>query len=366
MSERNYRMLFERSPLPMWIYDLETLAVLEVNDAALAVYGYSRDEFLAVTMHEIAPGEATGDSEATGTTRHRRHDGSEIEVRTLSHGVTFGERPARFVLAEDVGERERLEGQLRQAQRMEAIGRLAGGVAHDFNNLLTAVIGYSELLIARMPDGDPRRGEAEEIKKAGERAAALTRQLLTFGRTQALEHVVLDLNETVTGIEPMLRRLIRSDVSIETRLAPDAGRVRADRGQIEQVLVNLVVNAGDAMPDGGRLTIATSERRARPGLLPRAPGRRRRAGALHDARGGRHGRRDGRGDDRAHLRALLHDQGQRSGTGLGLATVYGIVSQSGGFLWVYSEPGHGTTFKAYLPVADAAVTEQPGPRARRR
>ena len=361
VSERNYRMLFERSPLPMWIYDLETLAVLEVNDAALAVYGYSRDAFLALTMREIAAPDAAGESAATGTTRHRRHDGSELEVRTLSHGVTFGERPARFVLAEDVGERERLEGQLRQAQRMEAIGRLAGGVAHDFNNLLTAVIGYSELLITRMPDGDPRRGEAEEIKKAGERAAALTRQLLTFGRTQALEHVVLDVNDAITGIEPMLRRLIRSHVSIETRLAPDAGRVLADRGQIEQVLVNLVVNAGDAMPDGGRLTIATSTVELDADYFREHP--------AADGEPGRYTMLEvadtGVGMDAetiAHIfEPFYTTKGNDRGTGLGLATVYGIVSQSGGFLWVYSEPGRGTTFKTYLPVAEAAVTEQREP-----
>jgi two-component system, cell cycle sensor histidine kinase and response regulator CckA len=163
------------------------------------------------------------------------------------------------VLAEDVGERERLEAQLRQAQRMEAIGRLAGGIAHDFNNLLTAVIGYSDLLLARTEADDPRRAETEEIKTAGERAAALTRQLLTLGRGQALEPVVLELNDVVAAIEPMLRRLLRADVEIEARLDAGAGRIRADRGQIEQVLVNLVVNASDAMPDGGRVTITTRD-----------------------------------------------------------------------------------------------------------
>ncbi len=350
-AEQNYRLLFERSPVPMWIHDAETGAVLEVNDAAVSQYGYSREEFLALTTEAIA----------VESSLHRRKDGSRIEVRAMGHDVTFGERAARFVLAEDVGERERLEGQLRQAQRMEAIGRLAGGVAHDFNNLLTAVIGYSELLLERTPPDSPHRAETEEIKKAGERAVALTRQLLTFGRGggQELEPVVLDLNETVRTLEPMLRRLIRSDIAIETRLSPGAGSIRADRGQIEQVLVNLAVNAGDAMPDGGSLTITTAESELDEEYFQLHPATARPAGryAMLEVAD------TGVGMDEATLSQIFEPffttKGDERGTGLGLATVYGIVRQSGGFVWAYSEPGRGSSFKVYLPLVEAPVEAEP-------
>jgi hypothetical protein len=351
-SERNYRLLFESSPVPMWIHDEGTGSILEVNEAATTRYGYSRDEFLALTMDDLeAPGE---------TPSHRRKDGSAIEVRAIAHPVSFGGHPARFVLAEDVGERERLEAQLRQAQRMEAIGRLAGGIAHDFNNLLTAVIGYSDLLLSRTRPGDPGRAETEQIKTAGERAAALTRQLLTLGRGQALQPGVLELNDVIEALEPMLRRLLRADVAIETSLAAEAGLVRADRGQIEQVLVNLVVNASDAMPDGGRLTIATSETYLDERYFD-----------LHPAGGGEPGRHvllevsdTGVGMDQdtvAHVFEPFFTTKGEGGTGLGLATVYGIVRQSGGFIWAYSELGRGTTFKVYLPVVKEAVDAETEP-----
>jgi len=362
-AERNYRLLFENSPLPMWIFDVDTRAVLAVNDAALASYGYAREEFLALTMHDIeASGDATVPPDATHTARHRRKDGSELQVRTTAHAVTFADRAARFVMAEDVGERERLESQLRQAQRMEAIGRLAGGVAHDFNNLLTAILGNTELLLARTPPEDPRRRDAEEVKKAGERAAALTRQLLTFGRSQPRAPVAVDLNETIRGLEPMLQRLIRSNIAIVTELARDAAPLRADRGQLEQVIVNLVVNAGDAMPDGGTLTIATSETELDEHYF-----------RLHPAGQGSPGSYavlevadTGVGMDPETLSHIFEPffttKSEQHGTGLGLATVYGIVRQTGGFIWAYSEPHRGTSFKVYLPVAGAAIPARPATR----
>jgi two-component system, cell cycle sensor histidine kinase and response regulator CckA len=290
-----------------------------------------------------------------GRARHRRSDGTEIEVQVISHPVTFGERAAQFVLAEDVGERERLADQLRQAQRMEAIGRLAGGIAHDFNNLLTAVIGYGNLMLAKTAADDPRRTDAEEIKKAGERAVALTRQLLTLGRRQALEPVVLDVNEVVGALIPMLRRLIRATVKIETEFAAGAARIRADRGQVEQVLVNLAVNASDAMPDGGRLAITTGDTYLDEDYF-----------RLHPAGQGEPGpylilevTDSGIGMDEETISHVFEPffttKSADRGTGLGLATVYGIVRQSGGFVWAYSEVGRGTTFKVYLPVVDAPV-----------
>lgn len=352
-SEHNYRLLFERSPLPMWIHDSETLAILQANEAAVASYGYSPEEFAALTMNEI---------ETPEPSRHRRKDGSRIEVRTIGHSVIFGDRPARFVLVEDVGERQRLEEQLRQAQRLEAIGRLAGGIAHDFNNLLTAIMGHTDLLHEQIPPDDPRREETEGIRRSGERAVALTRQLLTLGRGGAAEPVVIDVGRTILEVEPILRRLIRENIAIAIRLSPDSSRVRADSGQIEQVLVNLVVNAGDAMPEGGRLLIATSCAsldedffRLHPGGQG-APGRY----ALIEVAD------TGVGMDEETL-SLIYEpffttKGEDRGTGLGLATVYGIVRQNGGFLSAYSEPGQGTSFKVYLPIVDADVETgaQPG------
>jgi two-component system, cell cycle sensor histidine kinase and response regulator CckA len=336
-SERNYRLLFESSPVAMWIYDLETLAILEANEAALARYGHSRDEFLALTMTEIEPG---------------------LEVRTIGHDVTFLERPARFVLAEDVGERDRLDGQLRQAQRMEAIARFASGVAHEFNNLVMVMTGHSDVLLANTPPDDARRGQAEEIKKAAGRAAALTRQLLTVGRAQGAEPVVLDLNATVAGLEPMLRRSIRSNIEIAFRPGAGVSRVRADRGQIEQILVDLAVNASDAMPAGGTLTIATTDVDLDAEYFrdhPASEGEPGRYTLLEVAD-------TGVGIDAAtmsHVFEPFHTtKAEGHGTGLGLAAVYGIVAESRGFVSADSEPGHGTSFKVYLPAAATVVNVQ--------
>jgi signal transduction histidine kinase/ActR/RegA family two-component response regulator len=252
-------------------------------------------------------------------------------------------------------EQERLEAQLQQAQRMDALGRLAGGVAHDFNNLLTVVVGFSSRLQSQLPPGDPRRATVEEIKAAGERATRLTRQLLALGRGQTFEPVVLDVNEAVRSVETMLRQLVREDIRFELRLGPDAGRVRADRGQLEQVIVNLVVNAGHAMPDGGTLTIETTHVLVGADYLLQHPAATVEPGpyVLVDVRD------TGHGMDEATMSHIFEPffttKGADEGTGLGLATVYGIVRQSGGFVWVYSEPGQGTSFKVYFPaVAEPA------------
>ena len=261
-------------------------------------------------------------------------------------------------IGRDVTERVQLEQQLRQAQKMEAVGRLAGGIAHDFNNILTAITGYADLLLEDLAPNDPRRQDAEEIHKAADRAAGLTRQLLAFSRQQVLQPRVVDLNALVSELEKMLRRLLGEDVTLATVLAPTLGRVRADVGQLEQVIMNLAVNARDAMPTGGQLTIETGDVEFDGGYAaehyPAPPGKYAML-AVSDT---------GTGMDpetQAHLfEPFFTTKEKGKGTGLGLATVYGIVKQSGGFIWVYSELGVGTTFKIYLPRVDAAAEPMSG------
>ena len=238
---------------------------------------------------------------------------------------------------------------------MEAIGQLAGGVAHNFNNLLTIILGRAELVLGQLGDGHPAHGALTMIHGTAERAAALTRQLLAFGRKQVLQPRSLDLNTVVEGLAPMLRRLIGEHIDLEVRLTPEIGRVEADPSRLEQVIVNLAVNARDAMPNGGRLTIDTAQVELDAAYVRRHQG----------ARPGRHVRLavsdTGEGMD-ARTRARVFEpffttKEVGKGTGLGLSTVYGIVKQSGGCIWAYSELGQGTSFKVYLPVAEAALSD---------
>ncbi len=360
VSESRYRGLFESNPQPMWVYDVATLRFLAVNELAVARYGWTRPEFLAMTIAEVRPSEdvpalleniaSTREAiQTSGPWRHRRRDGSTLDVEITSHWIRWEGRDARLVLAVDVTERLRLEEQLRQAQKMEAIGRLAGGIAHDFNNLLTAISGYAEVLRDSLGPEDPRVEDVAQIVKAGDRAASLTRQLLAFSRRQVLQPRVLDLSAVVLDLKPLLARLIGDDVQVRTHVAPVPLMVRADPGQIAQVLMNLSVNARDAMPQGGSLSIETavvsldeSFTRAHSGMHPGSHA----LLAVTDT---------GRGMDRETMGHLFEPffttKGVGEGTGLGLSTVYGIIKQSGGSIWAYSEPGHGTTFKIYLPIS---------------
>jgi two-component system cell cycle sensor histidine kinase/response regulator CckA len=317
----------------------------------------------------LEAGMAGTDNRWTEEYRYRRGDGSHAEVQ--DRGWFLRDREGRVVrmigAVMDVTRRKDLERELRQSQKMEAVGRLAGGVSHDFNNLLTAILGYTELLLARVPPGDPMAKELSEIERAGQRAATLTRQLLAFSRRQVLQPRVVDLNALVSGMEELLRRLVGEQVELEFSRDASAGLVRVDRGQLEQVVLNLVVNARDALPSGGVVTVATGA--APPGTT--APG------AAADAPVGEWTMlevRDGGIGMDASVQARLFEpffttKGPGKGTGLGLSTVYGIVRQSGGFVRVDSAPGRGSAFRVFLPrvvegVADPAAPEAKGPVAR--
>jgi two-component system cell cycle sensor histidine kinase/response regulator CckA len=486
-SEEWHRILFEASPQPMWVFDEGSLRFLAVNEAACRSYGYSREEFLAMTIKDIRPEEdipnlleelswEQNGLRHSGIWKHRKKDGTVIEVEIVSHPLDFSHRPAQMVLAadvtqrrlaerriqerttylnalvehspiailvlapdhrvqimnpafgrlfgytaeevlgrnpddviapeefrteassftedvlsgktihaetkrrrkdgklvevdlygvplmqggqligvyalyQDVTERQELSEQLRQAQKIEAIGRLAGGIAHDFNNLLTVILGSTDLLLDRTGDRHPMRAELGEIRAAGERAANLTRQLLAFSRKQVLRPEVLDLNDLLTNIERMLSRLLGEDVQMTTALAEGLWRVRADPGQIEQAVVNLAVNARDAMPEGGALRLETKNVFVDPVFAGEHKGMRPGEYALIVVTD------TGIGMDDA-VRSRLFEpffttKPKGKGTGLGLSTTYGIVKQSGGYIWADSAPGKGASFSIYLPRAQA-------------
>ncbi len=492
-SERQYRLLFESSPLPMWVYDHDSLAFLAVNEAAVKHYGFSRDEFLAMTILDIRPHE---DAKAlmeriqkrkTGLQnaeiwRHRKRDGSIIQVEVTSHDLDFRGRAAQLVVANDITERflseeelkrsearfsqafmssplaitiatleegryvdvneaflqlmehsreevvghsvhdlnfwvdpparvtlvkellavghvreyearlkaksgkvkivnisaesiqlgndqcvlammhdvteaKRLEEQFRQAQKMEAVGRLAGGVAHDFNNLLSVIIGYSDLSLETLTTDKETRKHNEQIRKAALRASELTRQLLAFSRQQVLQPKVINLNAVIENCSNMLTRIVGEDVSVEFVPERKLGNVKLDAGQLEQVLMNLVVNARDAMPRGGKIIIETMNAELDESYvnahMPIQPG----AYVMLSVTD------NGAGIEKELLTRIFDPffttKPLGQGTGLGLSMVYGVVQQSGGNIWVYSEVGKGTTFKMYFPRVSESAEATP-------
>ena len=360
-SEADYRGLVEQAPIGIF-RNTRSGRFLSVNPAMVRMLGYAsaeevlaldipRDVYTDAAVREPILRALEREGEYRGEAVWKRRDGTQITVRLTGHTVREAGRIEYFEgLAEDVTQQRQLEEQFRQAQRLEAVGRLAGGVAHDFNNILTAITGYSEMLLQDLPAGDRKRQDVDEIRASAKRAADLTRQLLAFSRKQVLQARVLDVNTVVQTLDRMLRRLIGEDVKLELALGSALGAVRADPGQLEQVILNLAVNARDAMPHGGRLTIETADARldasyarGHPGS---APGRHVMI-AVTDSGTGMDA------ETRAHLfEPFFTTKEMGKGTGLGLATVYGIVRQSGGSVWVYSEPGRGATFKIYLPVVD--------------
>ena len=484
-SEERYRSLFESVPLPQWVYDRDNLRILAVNEAAIEHYGYSRAEFLSMSILDLLPPEeAKRVSYSThgedshghdGSRPHVKRDGTLIEVETSGHsidfdgipariaimndvtarnraahavrqseekyrrlvreapiGVTLASLPGRFIVVnpgfvamlghdseetvlalqpreiyaseeqrqallarfqergrikreeiqlvrkdgtlittqftgrlvtdsetgeqyveatwEDVTEQRRVERQFQQAQKMEAVGQLAGGIAHDFNNLLTIIISSSDLILADGGALPAARADIEAIRTAGKSAAALTRQLLAFSRKQVLQPRVMQMNDLLAGTGKLLHRLIDENIELITVLAPDAGTVKVDPGQIEQVMINLAVNARDAMPNGGRLTIESKNVEFGEGLTEHKvlyPAGKYVSLTVSDTGVGMDSETQAR-----VFEPFFTTKEPGEGTGLGLATVYGIVRQSGGFISVYSEPGQGTSFKIYFPRVD--------------
>jgi PAS domain S-box-containing protein len=367
-SEERYRELFENANDIIYTHDLGG-DFTSLNRMGEQISGYTREEILKMNITQIVT------PEHLDLVRHMVADATswvgatprELEIVTRNHERVMLEVSPRLVwekrkpvavqvIARDITARKKLEDQLRQAQKIEAIGKLAGGVAHDFNNILTSIIGHTDLMLMDLgQDRDRTLSGLQAIKKAAERAAGLTQQLLAFSRKQVLQPVVLDLNARISESLKMLRPLITEHIELALVLDPELGSMKADPGQIEQVIVNLVVNARDAMPQGGKLTIETAgvhlddeyahqHASVRPGQYVML--------AVSDTGTGMNA------EAQAHIfEPFFTTKGRGKGTGLGLSTVYGIVKQSGGSIWVSSKPGEGTTFKIYFPSIEAPTRE---------
>lgn len=357
-SDARLRVLIEQLPAVLWTVDKD-LRFTSALGAGLARLNLKPNELVGIGLADYLE---TSDGTYPAVAAHRRALAGEpvtfhLEWKSGSYAChaeplrgSQGEIQGAICMALDVTDRKQLEEQFRQAQKMEAVGRLAGGIAHDFNNLLMVIQGYSDLLVERLHASDPLRRNVEQIQTAAQRATSLTRQLLAFSRKQMLAPKVLNIQSIMADMETILRRLIGEDIALEAVSAPSLGHVKADRSQIEQVVMNLAINARDAMPKGGRLTIEASnvEIGADVPHTPTvvSPGKYVMLAVTDNGCGMKE-------DVRAHIfEPFFTTKEKGKGTGLGLATVYGIVKQSGGYIWVYSEPDVGTTFKIYLPRID--------------
>jgi two-component system cell cycle sensor histidine kinase/response regulator CckA len=364
-SEQRYRALFDNAKDAIAVLTPEGI-VREMNCRWEEIVGAPREQLIGRHVREFA---ARGAGDENGASHPlivastdavsapisiATADGRRLLMEFSHAAIEVAGETLVLTIGRDVTEQRQLAEQLRQSQKLEVIGQLAGGVAHDFNNILTAILGFCELLLMELEPNHVGRTDVFEIKSAGERAAGLTQQLLAFSRKQILQANVLDINSVIKGMEAMLRRLIAAHIDLVVSLQPEIGAIKIDPTQLEQIVVNLVVNAADAMPKGGKLTVETSNVRLdqhyRGRHLPVTPGDYVLL-AVSDT---------GIGMDEATSRRMFEPffttKELGKGTGLGLATVYGIVKQSGGDIWVYSEPGHGSAFKIYLPAVTARLS----------
>jgi PAS domain S-box-containing protein len=366
-SEESFRYLFLNSPLPMWVINTITMEFLEVNDATIANYGYSREEFLAMRLVDIRPPEdierllahfPASDADHV-VSQHRHKDGRLMDVEIYHRDIEFGGEQARLALVIDVTARKQTENQLIQAQKMEAVGQLTGGVAHDFNNILMVIMANADAL-EETPKLDPFLLERiKEISGATQRASELTRQLLAFSRKQPLRPQLTNINDLVAVTGKLLRRTLGEQIEIESILADDIWNVEIDRAQLESVLVNLSINSRDAMPEGGRLLIETMnvelDREYAASNSGVAAGKYVML-AITDT---------GKGIPTDELDKVFEPffttKEVGKGTGLGLSMVYGFIKQSNGHIKIYSEVGRGTSMKLYLPRSEG-IQEKAAPR----
>jgi two-component system, cell cycle sensor histidine kinase and response regulator CckA len=361
----SYRRLFESNPLPIWVISLDGYRFLYTNPAASELFGFTLAEFSGMTLADLhTPAEmetfqkaVTGehDPAALSNWRSRTKGGETLDLELKFRPVKTSKGSALIVVPLDVRERLGLEIQMRQAQKMEAVGMLAGGIAHDFNNLLTIICGYTQMLLAGETMDERDRAALEQILKAGDRAADLTRQLLNFSRRQSVQLKVLNLNSVVSGMSKMVRRLIGENLDLRMDLADDAGMIRVESGKAEQVILNLVVNARDALGGGGKLSIATRREDVndeKATALRLRPGRYAVLSVTDN----------GTGMDAKTCAQVFEPffTTKQFGTGLGLSTVYGIVKQAGGAIRLWSEKGVGTSLDVYFPrVEEEADAEAP-------
>ncbi|HSG48252.1 MAG TPA: ATP-binding protein, partial [Longimicrobiales bacterium] len=361
LSEERYRQVFEASPLPTWIFDRKTLSFLAVNDAAVAHYGWSREEFLTMTIRDIRPAEEVerlhGAVAATpqdglhyaGLWRHRTRDGRILHVEVSAHRIPFLGREAELVVANDVTARMQAEDQLHQAQRMESVGRLAGGIAHDFNNLLTIIGNLTALAHDGLSENDPARGLLDEVQAAQRRGAALTRQLLTFSRQEPADAMeAVDLTRTLGEMAGLFRPLMGAEVTVHLDLPPEPVVVKIPPVRLEQVVMNLAVNARDAMPRGGEFHVGLRAE----GVPEAGDGM-----AVLNIRDSGPGIPPGIVD--RIFDPFYTTKPPHQGTGLGLSTAYGIVSAAGGTIHVVSGPGEGAEFEVRLPLSSDVPTRPP-------
>ena len=369
--EAKLRTIFERVAVGIGLVDLEG-RLMESNPALQEILGYSEKELQNRVFTEFThPDDLTADTNLYKELLEGKRDHHQTEKRFIRKDgeivwslqnvslvrASGGEPLFMIFMVEDITERKRLENHFLQSQKMETVGRLAGGISHDFNNILTVIKGYSQLLLSELNEDHPLRENLEEIKKATERAEDLTRQLLAFSRRQVMEMKVIGLNHLIKNLEKMLRRVIGEDIELTTVLTDDLGRIKTDPAQIEQVILNLAVNARDAMPSGGKLTLETTnvelDKDYAHTHISVAPGRYVMLSVSDTGCGMTPEVKE------RIFEPFFTTKGQGKGTGLGLSTVYGIVKQSGGNIWVYSEPGEGTTFKIYIPRVEEEIDALP-------